>query len=205
MGPIRVAIIDDHALVADAVHHMLETVAGYQVVGVAHSGNDGLQMTGATSPDVVLLDLRLPDMSGIDLIGALRLSVRAAKIVIVSVSDDPVTVAMAMDAGIHGYVVKTSEPAQLIDAIRTAHEGNLYFDEPARRAYEAWSMNPHKLTAAEAQILRLVAKGLDQKAIADAMSVSVSTLKRQLQSIARKLDAANSVDAAFEAARRGLI
>ena len=205
MAPIRVAIIDDHALVADALRHMLETVAGYQVVGVAHGGNDGLQMTGATSPDVVLLDLRLPDMSGIDLIGALRLSVRATKIIIVSVSDDPVTVAMAMDAGIHGYVVKTSEPAQLFHAIRTAHEGGLYVDEPARRAYEAWSMNPHKLTSAEAQILRLVAKGLDRNAIADATSVSVSTLKRQLQSIARKLDAVNSVDAAFEAARRGLI
>jgi DNA-binding NarL/FixJ family response regulator len=205
LAPIRVAIIDDHALVADAVRHMLESVAGYDVVGVSHSGNDGLQMIGAASPDVVLLDLRLPDMSGIDLIGALRLSSRAAKIIIVSVSDDPVTVAMAMDAGIHGYVVKTSEPAHLVDAIRTAHEGGLYFDEPARKAYEAWSMNPHRLTEAEAQILRLVAKGLDQKAIADAMSVSVSTLKRQLQSIARKLDAVNGVDAAFEATRRGLI
>lgn len=205
MASIRVAIIDDHVLVADAVRHMLETVAGYEVVGVAHSGNDGLHMAGATMPDVILLDLRLPDMTGFDLISALRLSVRAAKIVVVSVSDDPVTVAMAMDAGIHGYVVKTSEPAQLFAAIQTANEGSLYLDEPARRAYEAWSMNPHKLASAEAQILRLVAKGLDQKAIAESMSMGVSTLKRRLQSIARKLDAVNSVDAAVEAARRGLI
>jgi DNA-binding NarL/FixJ family response regulator len=205
LAQIRVAIIDDHALVANAFRHMLESVADYEVVGVANSGGEGLLMMGSTTPDVVLLDLRLPDMSGVELIGAIRNSTRATKVIVVSVSDDPVTVAMAMEAGIHGYVVKTSDPASLVDAIRTAHEGSLYLDEPARRAYEAWSVNPHKLTDVECQLLRLVAKGLDQRAIAEAMSVSVSTLKRQLRSITTKLDATNSVDAALEATRRGLI
>ena len=205
MVRIRVAIIDDHVLVAAAVGHMLESVADYEVVGTADSGGEGLLLMGSTTPDVVLLDLRLPDMSGVELIGSIRSTTRTTKVIVVSVSDDPVTVAMTMEAGIHGYVVKTSDPACLVDAIRTAHEGSLYLDEPARKAYEAWSMNPHKLTEAEAQILRLVAKGLDQKAIAEAMSVSVSTLKRQLQSVAGKLDAVNSVDAALEATRRGLI
>lgn len=203
--PIRVAIVDDHVLVAQALRQLLERNGEFEVVGIAVSAEDGLRTITQTTPDVVLMDVRLPDGNGIDLVRRIRATTSATKVLVLTVSDDPVTVAQAMDAGIHGYLVKSSDATHLVAAIRTAHEGGLYFDEPARKAYEAWSKDPHVLSETEAQMLRLVAKGADQKAVADAMSISVSTLKRSLQSLARKLDAANATDAAFEAVRRGLI
>ena len=205
MDPIRVVIVDPHALVVEALCRLLESTGEVSVVGMATSAADGLATVIENGPDVVIVEARLADVSGIDLVKSIRSTVQHSKVLIVTTSEDPVTVAAAMDAGIHGYLVKTSPSVQLLQAIRTAHSGGLYFDEPARRAYEAWSTNPHSLSETETKILRLVGKGLDHKAVAESMSISVSTLKRNLQSIATKLNAANPIDAAFEATRRGLI
>lgn len=115
------------------------------------------------------------------------------------------TVAQAMHAGIHGYLVKTSPSEHLINAIHAAHTGGMYFDDRARRALEEWALNPTNLTESELNILRLAHKGLDQKGLADAISVSLSTLKRSLQAIIIKLGASSTADAVHEAARRRLI
>jgi len=200
-----VAVIDDHALVSDALHTLLETKGGFAVVGTANSAAHGLRLVTEAEPDVALVDLRLPDGDGLDLIRKLRATVPCTKVLVVTAADHPMTIAQAMEAGIHGYLTKSGSGTQLLHAIRAAHGGGMYFDEVARKALESWSLNPQRLSETEIEILRLVERGVEQAEIARTLNVATSTLKRQLQMITLKLDARNTADAAYEASRRGLI
>jgi DNA-binding NarL/FixJ family response regulator len=202
---LNVVIVDDHALVAGAVKELLQNSRAVDVVSIAHSAAEGHSLIVDQAPEVAMIDLRLPDGTGFDLIRKVRQNALATKILVVTIADDPMMVAQAVDLGVHGYVMKTSDPACLLEAIQVVQSGALYLDEPARRAFASWATNPQRLTADEIAILRLIVDGLDQEQIAREMAISRSTLKRQLQAIVLKLGAKNTADAAFEASRRGLI
>jgi two-component system, NarL family, response regulator DevR len=205
MVGIRVAIVDDHALVAGAVKELLQNSGAVDVVGIAHTASEGLSLIVAEAPEVALIDLRLPDGLGLDLIRDVRAAGSRTRVLVVTIADDPMTVALAIDLGINGYVLKSSDSVHLVEAVQAAAAGALYLDEPARRAFASWARNPQRLSSWDLEVLHLVQEGHDQEQIARKMSVGKSTLKRHLQTIILKLGAKNTADAANEASRRGLI
>ena len=205
MAKIRTVIVDDHELVVAGLRQLLEASGRCTVVGTAGSASEGLVTAEAEAPDVVLVDLRLPDRGGLDFIRELHLRVPSVKIVVVTMSDDPIVVAAAMDSGIHAYVVKSSSPRELLEAVGAAFSGSLYLDEAARRSYEQWSLSPVTLNDQELDILRLLANGLDHARVAASLNMSRSTVNRHIRSITTKLGVTNSMSAVSEATRRGVI
>jgi DNA-binding NarL/FixJ family response regulator len=202
---IRVAIVDDHALVVGMVCQFLESSDEIEVIGTAGSAAEGARLAREVNPDVIVIDLNLPDGPGIPLIRDIRTECPETKVLVLTASTDPVTVGNAVDCGIHGYVSKLSEPQDLLLAVRVACSGGLYFDEPARQALERWSADPGRLADGEARMLQMIRGGQSHETVARALGMSKATLTRRLQGITRKLRAKNSADAANEAARRGLI
>lgn len=201
---IRVVLVDGQRLVLDGMRSVIED-GGVEVVGTAVSAAEGLAIVASTIPDVVVLDLQLPDRHGCELIAKIRGVAPEAKAVVVTAHAHPMSVARAMQARIGGYVVKTSGVDELIMAISAANAGSLHLDGPALAALQRWSLEPASLTDMEIQILRFSQAGLSRQAIADELAFSLPSIKRFLAAIMLKLGTNGTKDSVREASERGLI
>ncbi|MGA2808268.1 MAG: response regulator transcription factor [Terracidiphilus sp.] len=202
--PIRILIVDDHPVVLAGLTSMLGTQAGMEVVGSASSGEEALEMLRAKSADLLLLDLRMPGMSGIDTLHALkRAKINARAIILTSYETDE-DIYRAVQAGAQGYLLKDAPQSDMIEAIRAVHGGRRYFPRHIA-ARLAERMMRTDLTSRELEVLNMLARGLTNKEIGTALSISGNTVRNHVNSIIEKLEVSDRTEAATTAIHRGLI
>lgn len=204
---IRVLVADDHWVVRDGLRTFLAGEPGMTVVGEATGGRDAVDKARELRPDVVVMDLAMPDMSGVDATMAIRSELPDTEVVaLTSVLDDHAVVE-AIKAGASGYVLKDSRSRELVNAIRAAAEGRVYLDPDAAARLARAVASPVRqepLSPREQEVLRLVVDGLANKQIARNLQISEKTVKGHLTSIFQKLGVQSRTQAALFAIREGL-
>jgi DNA-binding NarL/FixJ family response regulator len=215
---VRVMVVDDHPMWRDAVARDL-TEAGYEVVATASDGAQALRVVGAARPDVVVLDLQLPDMSGVEVTRALRAADSPVRVLVLSASGEQQDVLDAVKAGAAGYLLKSAARPEFLDAVRRTAEGDAVFTPglaalvlgefrrlaatpPAGGA--AGSPEVPRLSERETEILRMVATGMSYKQIASRLVLSHRTVQNHVQNILGKLHLHNRVELARYAIEHGL-
>jgi DNA-binding NarL/FixJ family response regulator len=203
-APIRILIVDDHPVVLAGLTSMLGTQAGMEVAGSASGGEEALQMLQRTPVDLLLLDLRMPGMSGIDTLHALKRAKISIRVVILTSFETDEDIYRAVQAGAQGYLLKDAPQADMIDAIRAVHSGKRYFPRhiAARLAERMMRTN---LTARELEVLNMLARGLTNKQIGHALEISDNTVRNHVNSIIEKLEVSDRTEAATTAIHRGII
>ncbi len=210
---IRVYLIDDHPVVRSGLARTLGEQADIEVIGQASTATQGLREAQGLKPDVVLVDLALPDRDGPELIGSLRQLVSSAKLVVVSGYDDEYRVAEALRAGACGYMTKSATVEELIDGIRTAAAGGTPLspalaDVVMRAVHRNGKQKAgtiESLTARELQVLRLFATGLSTREVAQSLGISPKTVETHRIRMYEKLDCKSVVDLTRIAVRTGLV
>jgi two-component system, NarL family, response regulator LiaR len=210
---IRVAIVEDHALTRAGIKTALAGQRDIEVVADAADGNSGLTEIERTRPDVAVLDIGLPGLDGIELTRKIRSESRSMRIVILTMHDLDREILAALAAGADAYVVKASDPASLLTAVRVVADGGAYFDPKIAhvvlRHFGSPSPAPppadNPLSERELEILRLVADGVGNAEIAQKLYLGLGTVKGHVRDILEKLSAADRTQAAVTALRRGLI
>ena len=197
---IRVLIAEDQSMVLGALRALLEIEADLEVVATARTGTEALELATTQQPDVVVTDIEMPGMTGLELAAELGRRGSAARIVILTTFARPGYLRRALDAGAAGYLLKDAPSHQLADAIRRVHGGLRAVDPEL--ASEAWS-EPDPLTDRERQVLRLAADGQSGADIAGRLHLSEGTVRNYLSEAVGKLGGRNKVDAARIARAKG--
>jgi DNA-binding NarL/FixJ family response regulator len=175
-----------------------------QMVAQASTGRDAIARYGEVKPDVTLMDLRLPDLSGIDVLTAIRRDYPDARVLILTTFEGDAEIARALEAGARGYVLKTTPPGALLEAIRHVHAGRRRIP-PEVAAHLAEHVGDEDLTARELEVLREVAEGNRNRDIGARLSISEETVKVHVKHIMEKLNASDRTEAVTIAVRRGII
>ena len=212
--PIRVMVVDDHPMWRTGVARDLAE-AGYDVVATTGEGQQAVRIAGATRPDLVVLDLQLPDISGVEVVRGLRATLPEVRVLMLSASGEQQSVLDAVKAGAAGYLLKSAAPEEFLAAVARTAAGEAVFTpglaglvlgeyrrlaatpEPADRTAPA-------LTERETEVLRLVAKGLSYKQIAERLGVSHRTVQNHVQNTLGKLQLHNRVELTRYAIEQGL-
>jgi len=202
---IKVLVADDHRLMLEGIRGALESVEDIEVVGEAHTGSQVLPLVSRTSPDIVLLDLRMPDMSGLACLDAIREKHPKVKVVVLSAFADGDHISSALKRGATAYIVKTVNPIDLPSAVRQAFESTVFQGVQVFSGGEADEGEKVGLTTRELAMLKALARGLSNNAISREFWVTEQTVKFHLSNIYRKLGVANRTEAARFAYERGLI
>lgn len=209
-GEIRILIADDHAVVREGLRALIDTEPGMRLVGEAADGLEATQKSAALEPDVILLDLVMPRMGGLDAIREIKeRNPRARILVLTSFAEDD-KVFPAIKAGAQGYLLKDSSPRELLQAIRDIHQGQPSMHPTIarklmREIQRGSDLPPveEPLTEREVEVLTLVAQGFTNQEIADQLFVSERTVRTHVSNILSKLHLANRTQAALYALRKG--
>jgi DNA-binding NarL/FixJ family response regulator len=202
--PIRVFSVDDHPLLREGIATLVNNHPDMVLVGEAATGAEAIQEFQQHVPDVTLLDLRLPDMSGIDVLIAIRSEFPEARIVMLTTFEGDVEVQRALQAGARGYLLKNMPPSELLDVIRQVHDGKKRIPpEIASQLVE--HMSDEVLTEREVEVLREVADGNRNREIAERLFISEETVKVHIKHIMEKLGANDRTQAVAIGVRRGII
>jgi DNA-binding NarL/FixJ family response regulator len=210
---IRVVIAEDHAIVLEAIKGRLALDPTIQVVATVVTGEQLLEIYGELMPDVVLTDIGMPGMSGIEATAKIREFNPSARVLCLSGYDDRETIAQAVAAGASGFVVKTIHPHELCEVVRKVHRGELVFDRAATEALMAEVRSPSvgkpdaasPLSARELEILNLVAQDLTNAEIAEALFISPLTVKTHVERILAKLGVRGRVGAVRKGIALGVL
>ncbi|CAM3526712.1 response regulator transcription factor [Nocardioides dubius] len=210
-GAIRVMVVDDHPMWRDAVERDL-AAEGFQVVAVAATGDEAVVRFTATRPQVVVLDLQIPGPNGVEVTAHVVRTDPSARVLILSASGEQDDVLAAVKAGATGYLVKSASRSELIDAVRRVAAGDTVFTPGLaglvlgeyRRLMDGPSSDTPQLTERETEVLRLVAKGLSYKQIAERLFLSHRTVQNHVQNTLRKLQLHNRVQLTRWAIEQGL-
>jgi two-component system response regulator DesR len=197
---IRVVIAEDQSMVLGALAALLDIERDIEVVGKAHNGREALDMVRSLLPDVVLTDIEMPEMSGLDLAHAIRAERARSRVVILTTFARPGYLRRALDAGASGYLLKDAPSEKLADAIRRVHGGGRAIDPEL--AAEAWSEGD-PLTDRERQVLRLAGEGRSGPEIATELRLSEGTVRNYLSEAISKVGGKNRVDASRIARAKG--
>lgn len=197
---IRVVIADDHAVVRTGLAQLLSTVDDVELVGVAADGDEAIALVAANRPDVVLMDLSMPGVDGVEATRRITGSGSDARVVVLTSFSDDRHIAEALDAGAVGYVLKHSGPDELLGAIRSAAGGDVPLDPKAARVLltglgRRRSVTP--LSPREEEVLRLVAEGLANKQIARRLQITERTVKAHLTRVFERIGVADRTQAAL--------
>lgn len=201
---IRILIVEDHNVVRQGLAALIGTVKDMQVVAQASNGAEGVQLFREHHPDVTLMDLRLPQMSGVEAITAIRKEQPQARVIVLTTFDGDEDIYRALQAGAKGYLLKDMFGDELMDAIRAVHAGKTRIPaEIAERLAER--MGGQDLTEREMEVLREVAGGLSNKEIGNKLFISEATVKTHLNNILSKMGVADRTQAVTSAIQRGII
>lgn len=201
---IRILIVDDHPVVRAGLTSMLATQPGLEVIGSASCGEEALEMLHVQSADLILLDLRMPGMNGIDTLLALKRTGSTAHTIVLTSFETDEDIYRAVQAGAEGYLLKNTSLREMVEAIRAVNAGRRYIPRPiASRLAER--MMRSNLTARELEILRMLAKGLTNKQVGSALGISDNTVRNHVNSIIEKLEVSDRTEAATTAIQRGII
>jgi len=209
----RILIADDHAIVREGVRALLTADEEFEVVAEASGGREAIALAVEHEPDVILMDIAMPDLGGLEATLEIRRRVPAARIVVLSQYGDTEYVKRFLKAGVSGYVLKQAAGADLVAAIRAVMRGGLVLDpEVAREAVAGGSPAPSDagdpydtLTDREKQVLKLVAEGRSNKEVADLLGISVKTAMSHREHVMTKLGAHNRTELIRFALKRGVI
>lgn len=210
--PIRLLLCDDHPVVRDGLAAILSTQPDFAVIGEASTGTEAVQRAIALKPDVILLDLEMPDLDGAEALKQIRAAQPEARAIVFTAFDTDERIVSAVQAGAHGYLLKGVPREELFKAIRVVSEGgsllqpviaSKLLNHVRARRDEAEEAEP--LTDREMEVLRLLAQGKSNKEIAATLVISERTVKFHVSSIMGKLGASNRTEAVSIAAGRGLV
>jgi DNA-binding NarL/FixJ family response regulator len=201
---IRVFSVDDHPLLREGIAAIINNQQDMQVIAQAANGQDAIQHFKKHQPDVTLMDLRLPDMSGIDAMVAIRAEFPEARIILLTTFEGDVEIKRALEAGARGYLLKSMPPKELVEAIRQVHAGKKRIP-PQLAAELAEHMSDEALTTREIEVLAQIAGGNRNRDIAEQLFISEETVKVHIKHIMEKLGASDRTQAVAIGIRRGII
>jgi two-component system response regulator DesR len=197
---IRVVVAEDQAMLLGALAALLEIESDIEVVGSAHDGKEALEVVRRERPDVLLTDIEMPNMTGLEVAAAVRQEQLPTRVIILTTFARSGYLRRALDAGATGYLLKDSPAEHLANAVRRVHAGGRAVD--SELAVEAWT-EPDPLTDRERQVLRMAAEGTTSGDIASALNLSEGTVRNYLSEAINKLGAQNRIEAARIARDRG--
>ena len=203
-GKISILIVDDHPVVRAGLASMLGTQESLDVVGAAWNGQEAFALIERHRPQVMLLDLRMPGMNGIETLKALRLFPEPPRVLVLTNFETDEDVYRAVRAGAQGYLLKSTTQQEMVEAIKAVAAGRHYFP-PHIASRLAQRMSRSNLTAREKEILEMMSKGLTNKQIGSALSISANTARNHVNSIIEKLDVADRTEAVTTAIQQGLL
>jgi DNA-binding NarL/FixJ family response regulator len=201
---IRVFAVDDHPLLREGIAALVNSQPDMVLVAQSASGREAIQEFRKHKPDVTLMDLRLPDMSGIDTMIAIRTDFPEVRVVVLTTFDGDVEIHRALEAGARGYLLKSMPPRELVEAIRQVHAGKKRIP-PEVAAHIAEHMSEETLTPREIDVLRHIAGGNRNRDIAERLFISEETVKVHVKHVMEKLGASDRTQAVAIAVRRGII
>jgi len=203
-SPIRILVVDDHPVVREGVTTLVGGQSDMRVVGEASNGREAIQQFRAHRPDITLMDIQMPVMSGLDALIAIRDEAPEARIVMLTTYSGDAQVHRAIKAGARGYLLKNSLHEEMLQAIRAVHVGRKAIS--AEASFElAEHATDDALTPAEIRVLRLIAEGNANKEIAEQLAISEETVKGQVRNILSKLGAKDRTQAAMIGMKRGIV
>ena len=214
--PIRVMLVDDHSVIRQALRMLLETQAEFEVIADVENGREAVSAAERMTPDVVLVDLVMPGLNGLEATRQILRTSPATKVVVLSGFVDEDQLVAALSAGAAGYLVKKSDVSELILAIHTVHRGNKYFSSSLQAGFDLSEVlyqakrggkrtSGDTLTAREREVLQLIAEGYTNQGIANELVISVKTVEAHKSHIMAKLHAHNRTDLIRYALRKGIV
>jgi two-component system NarL family response regulator len=204
MPPIRILLADDHAVVREGLAAMISRRADMQVVAEAENGARAVELARQHQPDVILMDLRMPEMGGVEAIGHIRAERPEARIIVLTTYDGDEDIYRALQAGAKAYLLKDTPRDELLDAIRAVHAGQKRLPpEVAAKLAERITAEP--LTPRELDVLRLIVAGMSNKEIGAALNIAEGTVKIHVNGLLGKLGVSDRTQAVTEALRRGIV
>ena len=215
MDDIRILIVDDHTVVRNGLSVMLGREEDFAVVGEARNGLEAVEQALHLKPDVVLMDLRMPELDGVEAMRRIGAEMTDVKFIVLTTFDTDEYIFDAIEAGAKGYLLKDASREDLFHAVRAIHRGESLiqpavaakvldrFAELSRQAAQTPGMN--LLSEREGEVIQLMAKGTANKAIASALTISESTVKTHVANIFQKLDVRDRTQAVTQAVQRGII
>ncbi|EJM01109.1 response regulator [Pseudomonas sp. NPDC086112] len=186
--PIRVALVDDHSLVRDGIKSLLAVMTQLEVVGEAENGADAIEMVGRCQPDLLLVDISLKDINGLELTRLLRSQYPSLKVLVLSMYDNYEYVSESVRSGASGYVLKNAPSREIIAAIEAIVSGGTFYSAEIAQRLIADKSTDNELTPRESQVLYKMAQGLNNKEMARELDISVRTVETHRLSIRRKLN-----------------
>jgi two-component system, NarL family, response regulator len=203
--PIRILIAEDHAIVRDGLTSVLDFEQDMNVVGHAKNGNEAVAQYRKLKPDVVLMDLAMPEMDGVAAINAIRSEFPAARILVLTTYDGDETIFRALENGAKGYLLKDCSTPDLLSAIRKVHAGGTHVSDRAASRLAERAIGGASLSPREIEVLKLIATGKSNKEIAAQLFVSEGTVKTHVINIHHKLGVDDRTEAVVVAIRRGIL
>lgn len=200
----KVAVVDDHGVVLAGLKFVLSRAEGMQVVATAESAEDILGFYEKAKPDVLLLDIRMPSVSGLDALETLRKSHPDAKVAMLTTSELEEDIFRALKLGANGYIPKDSRPAEIAKAVREIASGGRYIPEDIQRIFDM-RQGVKSLSAREISIIQLAAKGFSSPEVAEMLGISVNSVKTHFRHIFEKMDVSDRMEAVTLAISRGII
>jgi DNA-binding NarL/FixJ family response regulator len=210
---ISVLIADDHGIVREGLRRLLESEPDIQVCAEVSDGREALEMVEEHEPSLVILDITMPRLGGLEALERLRAKHPAVKVILLSMHGDPQFIRSAVTLGVDGYVLKNGRASELIDAVRAVMRGGSYFSPPVAREIVEQVRSPKRgssepftaLSARELEVLHLIADGLSAKEIARDLGISTKTVEAHRTSLMRKLGARKATELVRYAVRHGLV
>jgi len=203
---MRIVIVDDHPLVRKGLRETIEIEPDMEVAGCAASVAEGVELILSTAPDLAIVDLKMPDGNGIEVVRSCKKEASTCRFLILTAYGSPQEVTKALSENVGGYILKEALPEEIIDAVRRVVRGRRYFDpEVMEIAINGKEDNPlYRLTAREMEVLNAVAAGMNNSAIAKNLHISEKTVKKHVSNLLDKLEVQDRIQAALFGFAQGL-